>query len=61
MKLVCDKFKESMESEEAECRHPNDYCPSRTSCIICFIEKDRKREVAREKKKDALAHKADTT
>lgn len=53
MKLVCDKFKESMDSENAECRHPNDYCQTRTSCIICFIEKERKREQAREAKKKA--------
>lgn len=51
MKLLCDKFKESMESEEAECRHPNDYCQTRTSCMICFIEKERKREQARELEK----------
>lgn len=51
MKLICDKFKESMESEEAECRHPNDYCQTRTSCMILFIEKERKREEAQELKK----------
>ena len=51
MKLVCEKFKESMESEEAECRHPNDYCPSRTSCMILFLEKERKREQECQKKK----------
>lgn len=53
MKLVCDKYKESMESEEAECRHPNDYCQTRTSCMIVFIEKERKREEALEEKKGA--------
>lgn len=57
MKLVCDKFKESMEAEEAECRHPNDYCQTRTSCIICFIEKERKREQAREAKKETQVKK----
>ncbi len=40
-----------MESEEAECRHPNDYCQTRTSCMICFVEKERKREMAREAQK----------
>ncbi len=46
MKVVCDKYKESMESEEAECRHPNDYCTIRSSCMINFLEKERKREKA---------------
>jgi hypothetical protein len=44
VKLVCEKFKESMEAEEAECRHPNDYCQTRTACMIVFLEKERKRE-----------------
>jgi len=44
MKLECDKYKETMESEDAECRHPNDYCQTRNSCMIRFMEKERKRE-----------------
>jgi len=44
MKLVCEKYKESMESEVAACRHPDDYCQTRTSCMICFLEKERNRE-----------------
>jgi len=44
VELVCEKFKEFMDSENAECRHPNDYCQTRTSCMICFMEKERKRE-----------------
>ncbi|MCF8056276.1 MAG: hypothetical protein K9K37_06520 [Desulfocapsa sp.] len=51
MKLICEKFKESMESEDAECRHPDDYCPTRTACIILYLEKERKREQERQKKK----------
>ncbi len=51
MKLECEKFKESMESEEAECRHPDDYCSTRTACMINFLEKERKREEAKEKAK----------
>ncbi len=54
MKLTCDKFKESMESEVAECRHPNDYCQTRTSCMICFLEKERKREEALEVKRSQI-------
>lgn len=51
MKVECEKYKESMESEVAECRHPDDYCTTRTSCMINFLEKERKREEARDKKK----------
>jgi hypothetical protein len=51
VKLECEKFKEFMESEEAECRHPDDYCQIRTSCMINYIGKERKREQAQEKKK----------
>ncbi len=47
MQLQCEKYKESMEAEEAECRHPDDYCQTRTSCMIQFLEKERKREEAR--------------
>lgn len=46
MILVCDKFKDSMDSNVAECRHPNGYCQSRKSCMIWFLEKERKREEA---------------
>ncbi len=51
MKVVCDKYNESMESEEAECRHPDDYCTTRTACLINFLEKERKREQANSEKK----------
>ena len=51
VKLECEKFKEFMESEEAECRHPDDYCQIRTSCMINYIGKERKREQAQEKRK----------
>ncbi len=52
MKLVCEKFKESMDAEEAECRHPNDYCTTRTSCMIVFLEKERKRDEKRQRVKE---------
>jgi len=51
MKVQCDKFKETMDSEEAECKHPNDYCQTRSSCMIQFLEKERKREDARKEAK----------
>jgi hypothetical protein len=51
VKLECEKFKEVMESEDAECRHPDDYCQTRTACIINYIGKERKREQINNKKK----------
>jgi hypothetical protein len=51
MLLECDKYKESMEAEEAICRHPDDYCQNRNSCMIQFLEKERKREEARKEAK----------
>ncbi len=39
-----------MDSEKAECRHPDDYCPTRSSCMILYMEKERKREEARREK-----------
>jgi len=50
MILQCEKFKETMDSEQAECRHPDDYCQTRTSCMILYMEKERKREEARNEK-----------
>ncbi len=52
MKLVCEKYKESMDSKGAACRHPNDYCSSRSSCMISFIEKERRREERAVKEKE---------
>ncbi len=37
MELECVKYKEKMDSEGARCRHPEDYCKDRTSCIINFM------------------------
>ncbi len=41
MELVCEKYNEKMESEDACCKHTGDYCKFRTSCIIHFMESDR--------------------
>ena len=52
MKLVCEKYKEEMESDFAVCRHPVEYCKFRKSCIIHFISKEKQsgRDLNREKK-----------
>ena len=52
MKLVCEKYKESMDSETAACHHPDDYCSTRSSCMINFMEKERKREEKAAQEKD---------
>jgi len=57
VQLICDKYKETMESEDAECRHPDDYCQTRTSCMISYMEKERKREQARQEKKETNSKK----
>jgi len=44
MVLVCDKFGEEMESDGAQCTHPNDYCQYRKKCLIHFIGQESKRE-----------------
>jgi len=41
MELVCVKYNEKMDSGDAYCKHPGDYCKFRTSCIIHFIESER--------------------
>lgn len=44
MELVCAKYNEKMDSEQASCRHPNEYCKYRTSCIIHFLGTEQKKE-----------------
>lgn len=44
MKVICEKYKEEMEAEQALCRHGTEYCKFRTSCLIHFIAKERKPE-----------------
>lgn len=52
MELECVKFKEKMDSESAYCRHPNDYCQHRTSCIIHFMGQENKRSNKNGKESD---------
>lgn len=44
MELECLKYKEKMAAEDAECRHPADYCQYRYSCMIQFIAKENQKE-----------------
>lgn len=43
MKLECQKYGEKVEAEKAFCRHPDDYCRYRSSCMIQFIGKENRR------------------
>lgn len=44
MELECVKYKEKMDSAEAHCRHPGDYCKDRGSCLIHFMGKNNEKE-----------------
>ncbi len=44
MTLECQKYNERMEAETAYCRHPNEYCKFRTSCMIQFVSKENKKK-----------------
>jgi len=46
MEVECVKYQERMDSEQAECRHPADYCRFRTSCIIHFLSREKRKEEA---------------
>lgn len=48
MEFVCEKYKERMAAAGAVCRHPQEYCKFRTSCIIHFSASE-----DRQVKKDA--------
>ena len=39
MELECVKYHEKMDSTQAVCRHPGDYCQDRQACMINCIEK----------------------
>lgn len=44
MDLVCEKYRETIAAEGAFCRHANEYCKFRSSCIIQFVSKEKSRE-----------------
>lgn len=48
MELVCEKYKDKVDSDNPVCRHPDDFCQTRSGCIIHYMEKERER--ARRKK-----------
>lgn len=42
MKLLCEKYKEEFERDDAVCRHPEDYCKFRSACIIHFLSLEKR-------------------
>ncbi|MBA3015199.1 MAG: RNA polymerase II-associated protein [Proteobacteria bacterium] len=46
MDLVCDKYKQTLEADDAYCRHPTEYCKFRTACLINFVSKENKAKAA---------------
>ncbi len=42
VELECIKYGEKIDSAEAACRHPGDYCQYRQSCMIQFMERENK-------------------
>lgn len=47
MELVCEKYKEKVDSQKAVCRRPTEYCKFRSACLLYFLA----REKAGEEKK----------
>lgn len=55
MELECYKYNEKMQAGDAVCRHPNDYCKYRASCMIQFLSSEnRAKKMAAEKNNDPL-------
>jgi phosphoribosyl-AMP cyclohydrolase len=52
--LLCEKYKEKVDSDQAVCSHPVEYCRFRTSCMIHFIEKENKREQRSKKQEKTM-------
>jgi len=50
MKLECVKYGETMDSDQATCQHPGDYCQHRTSCMIQFIEREHKEKTRQDER-----------
>ena len=42
LELICEKYKKKEESDKIVCRHPDEYCKFRTSCMIHFISGESK-------------------
>jgi len=47
VQLECEKYKDKVDSDAPVCRHADDYCQFRSSCIIHFMEKENRRKQSR--------------
>ena len=54
MEVECIKYGEKMDSADAACRHPGDYCQYRTSCMIQFIERENRGKDQAEKQENKV-------
>ena len=50
--LICEKYKETVDSESAVCEHLEEYCKFREACVINFMTRERLREERRETEGD---------
>lgn len=41
MELVCEKYKEKVDSQGAVCRRPKEYCKFRNACLIHFLAREK--------------------
>lgn len=41
MELVCEKYKEKVDSQGAGCRRPTEYCKFRNACLIYFLTREK--------------------
>ncbi len=55
MDLLCEKYNEKVDSDQAHCSHPVEYCRFRTSCMIHFIETEKKQEERLQKQEEENA------
>ncbi|MCW5200695.1 RNA polymerase II-associated protein [Desulfobulbus sp. F4] len=53
MELECAKDGEKMDSADAACRHPGDYCQHRKSCMIQFVERENRGKKAADESRTA--------
>jgi len=44
MELVCEKYKEKLDSQKAVCRRPTEYCKFRNACLIHFLAREKSGE-----------------
>ena len=48
MELVCEKYKEKVDSEKAVCRRHTEYCKFRGACLLHFLARERAGEEKKE-------------